>query len=48
MGYENANSEARVIAASLDGIGFHALMMIDEYPLAEMEEYLIKKYCNEE
>jgi AcrR family transcriptional regulator len=48
MGYENAISEARVIAAILDGIGFHALMMIDEYPLAEMEEYLIKKYCNEE
>ena len=45
MGYQNANSEARVIAAILDGIAFHALMMMDEYPLAEMEAYLIKKYC---
>ena len=45
MGYQNANSEARVIAAILDGIGFHALMMMDEYPLVEMETYLIKKYC---
>ena len=48
MGYDNPKNEAKVIAAILDGIGFHALMMIDEYPLAEMEEYLIKKYCNEE
>jgi len=45
MGYKSANSEARVISAILDGIGFHALMMMDEYPLAEMEDYLIKKYC---
>ena len=45
IGYQNANSEARVISAILDGIGFHALMMADEYPLAEMETYLIKKYC---
>lgn len=44
-GHQNANSEARVIAAILDGIAFHALMMMDEYPLAEMEAYLIKKYC---
>ena len=47
-GYENARNEARVISAILDGIGFHALMMIDDYPLDEMEEYLIKKYCNNE
>ena len=45
IGHQNAHSEARVISAILDGIGFHALMMVDEYPLAEMEEYLIKKYC---
>ena len=46
IGYENAMSEARVISAILDGIGFHALMMMEDYPLDEMEEYLIKKYCN--
>lgn len=45
IGYENPRNEAMVIGAILDGIGFHALMMIDEYPLAEMEDYLIKKYC---
>jgi len=44
-GHKNANSEARLIAAILDGIGFHALIMLDEYPLVEMEEYLINKYC---
>ena len=48
MGFDNPKNEAKVIAAILDGIGFHALMMIDEYPLDDMEEYLIKKYCNEE
>ncbi len=45
IGHQHANSEARVIAAIFDGIGFHALMMMDEYPLAEMENYLIEKYC---
>ena len=48
MGYENAISEARVISAILDGIGFHALMIMEDYPLDEMEGYLIKKYCNNE
>lgn len=48
MGYENPQKEAMVIGAILDGIGFHALMMTDEYPLDEMKDYLIKKYCNEE
>ena len=48
VGHENAKNEARVISAILDGIGFHALMMMEDYPLDEMEEYLIKKYCNNE
>ena len=47
LGYENPKSEARVISAILDGIGFHALMMMDEYPLNEMERFLINKYCIE-
>lgn len=48
MGYENAFAEARIIGAILDGMAFHALMFIDDYPLDEMEIYLIKKYCNED
>ncbi len=48
MGHKEPRSEARVIAAILDGIGFHALMMMEEYPLDDMEAYLIMKYCNNE
>jgi AcrR family transcriptional regulator len=46
IGYENAFAEARIISGILDGIGFHALMLKEDYPLDEMEAYLIKKYCN--
>lgn len=48
IGYENAFAEARIIGAILDGMAFHALMFTDDYPLDEMEIYLIKKYCNED
>jgi len=48
IGFKNAKNEARVISAILDGIGFHSLMMMDDYPLDEMENYLIMKYCNDE
>jgi AcrR family transcriptional regulator len=46
IGHENAFAEARVISGILDGMGFHALMLKEDFPLDEMEEYLIKKYCN--
>jgi len=48
MGYKEAHSEARLISAILDGIGFHALMTREDYPFAQMENYLITKYCYEE
>lgn len=47
MGYKNALGEARIIAALFDGVGFQALIARDDYPLDEMEEYLLKKYCTE-
>jgi AcrR family transcriptional regulator len=47
MGNKDALGEARIISALLDGIGIQALMARDDYPLDEMEEYLIKKYCND-
>jgi AcrR family transcriptional regulator len=47
MGYNNALQEARIIAALLDGIGFQAIMVQEDYPLDEMQEYLIMKYCHE-
>ena len=46
IGYKDALGEARVISALLDGMGIQALMARDGYPLDEMEEYLIDKYCN--
>lgn len=48
MRYKDALGEARIISALLDGIGIQALMAREDYPLDEMEEFLIKKYCNEE
>jgi len=45
IGYNNAHNEARVIVAIMDGIGFHALMMMEKYPLEEMQNYLVEKYC---
>ncbi|MEN8250384.1 MAG: TetR/AcrR family transcriptional regulator [Bacteroidota bacterium] len=45
MNYKDPLGEARLIAALFDGMGFQAVMMRDDYPLDELEEYLIKKYC---
>jgi len=47
MGYKDALGEARLIAAVIDGIGLQALMVREDYPLEEMEKYLIHKYCDE-
>jgi len=47
MGYLNALQEARTIAALFDGIGIQAIMAKDDYPLDEMQEYLLMKYCHE-
>ena len=48
MGYKNALDEARILSALFDGIGAQAIMAREDYPLDEMEKYLLKKYCNEE
>jgi AcrR family transcriptional regulator len=45
-GIENPASEARMLTAVFDGMGFHYLIMKEAYPLDEMENYLINKYCN--
>ncbi len=44
-GHETPKEEARIIAALFDGIGYQYLLMRDSYPLDEMENYLISKYC---
>ncbi len=46
IGYENAREEAQLITGLFDGIGFQYLVIGKEYPLDEMEKYLIEKYCS--
>lgn len=48
MGYDNPSKEAKVIAGLFDGIGIQSLIIKDDYPLNEMEEFLINKYCKHE
>lgn len=45
IGFENAINEAQLIGGLFDGIGFQYLVIGKEYPLDEMEKYLIEKYC---
>ena len=45
MNYPTPLGEARTIAALFDGVGIQSLMVKEDYPLDEMEEYLIMKYC---
>jgi len=47
MDYKDALGEARIISALLDGVSIQAMMVREDYPLEEMEKYLIKKYCDE-
>ena len=43
--FENPTEEAYVIGGLFDGIGFQCLVVGNEYPIDQMEEYLISKYC---
>jgi len=36
-----------MISALFDGMGIQALMVREDYPLDEMESFLINKYCTE-
>lgn len=44
-GYPNPKGESKLLAALFDGIGFHYLILKEDYPLDEVENFLIKKYC---
>jgi len=44
-GYPDPGQEAKLIAALFDGIGFHYLIARDDYPIEEVEKFLIQKYC---
>lgn len=38
--------EARIIAATLDGMMFESLLMPNSIPLEAMKNHLVEKYCN--
>lgn len=48
IGIENPKGEAKLLAAMFDGIGMHYIVISNEYPLDEVEDYLINKYCKHE
>ena len=45
LGYKDPLGEARLIAGLVDGIGVQALMVHKNYPIDELERFLIDKYC---
>ena len=46
QGIDNPKDEAILIGALFDGIGLQYIILRDDYPLDEMERFLINKYCN--
>ncbi len=44
----NARDEARIVAALMDGIGFQYIVVKKDYPLDELEKYLLVKYCKQD
>ncbi len=45
MGFPDARGEAKLLAALFDGIAIQYLVIRDDYPLDEVEQYMITKYC---
>ena len=48
LGFPNAKEEAQLIAGLFDGIGIQYLVIGKDYPLDEIEKYIIEKYCKHE
>lgn len=46
IGIQDSKHEAQLIAGLFDGIGMQYLVIKKDYPLDEMELYLIEKYCS--
>ena len=46
IGYEDPEGEARLLGAMFDGMAIQYIVIKEDYPLDEMERYLINKYCN--
>jgi len=47
-GVKDPKGESKILAALFDGIGMHYIVISDDYPLDEVENYLINKYCKHE
>jgi len=45
IGFKNAAEEAKLLTALFDGIGFQYLVLKKDYPLQDIKNYLISKYC---
>ena len=45
LNFPNPEDEAKLVGALFDGIGIQYLVIREDYPLAEMEKFLIQKYC---
>lgn len=43
--FPNPNGEAKLVGALFDGIAIQYLVIRNDYPLDEMERFLINKYC---
>ncbi len=46
INFPNHRTEARILATLFDGIGIQYLVLKQDYPLNEMEEMLIERYCS--
>lgn len=45
LGHKDPIGEAKVLAALFDGIGIQYLIIRENYPLDELETYLVDTYC---
>ncbi|MEM0997303.1 MAG: TetR/AcrR family transcriptional regulator [Bacteroidota bacterium] len=45
-GVENAEREAKLLSATMDGIGNQYMSLKEKFPLDEMIDLLIEKYCH--
>ena len=48
VGMEDPRGEAKILGALFDGIAIQFLIIRDEYPLDEMEAFMINKYCKKD
>lgn len=46
IGIPDPKTEARILATFFDGLALHFMMMKEDYPLEEVQQMLIDKYCN--